>query len=45
MVSGLMALAAHSAMADLVASDNADNDPYPDGWNPGDNGGWGSRPG
>ncbi len=27
--------------ADLIASDNADNDPYPLGWNPGDNGGFG----
>ncbi|MCF7837976.1 MAG: hypothetical protein K9N49_05040 [Candidatus Marinimicrobia bacterium] len=29
------------AAADLVAADNADNDPYPEGWNPGDNGGYG----
>jgi hypothetical protein len=30
-----------SAFSDLLAFDNADNDPYPLGWNPGDNGGVG----
>lgn len=36
-----LSLAAGAARADLVASDNADNDPYPSGWNPGDNPGLG----
>ena len=36
-----LSLAAGTARADLVASDNADNDPYPSGWNPGDNPGLG----
>ncbi|HOW96898.1 MAG TPA: hypothetical protein P5567_13285 [Kiritimatiellia bacterium] len=37
----VLSLAAGAAHADLVASDNADNDPYPSGWNPGDNAGSG----
>lgn len=36
-------LLSSTSFADLVGSDNADNDPYPLGWNPGDNAGIGFK--
>lgn len=36
-------LVSSASFADLVGSDDADNDPYPLGWNPGDNAGTGFK--